>query len=561
MSGLAHAPDESADSGAEPSGAMWVALRYYALARLLIASVLVLVGLQFFSELGILASPPGAPVPAALRVCLIGYWVLSMLYVLALQVERTHFGVHLVLHVMTDLVALVLLSALWEELSGGLAVLQVAILAAAAVVSTRRQAAAFAAVLSLLVIAQALWHQISGQANGLPLVQAGLEGAAGFATALGVNFLALRLEREAQRARAASEDVRAQLAVTRLAIAQLPQAVVVLDGNGLPRVLNPAAIELLALPAPPQEESTALAASPKVLRTSARWRELVQALALGEAGADPGALEREFVFDADSATPLPVRVRLMRPPGDRNTRVVVIEDLRRLEEQARQLKLASMGRLAASIAHEIRNPLAAIRHANELLAEQLQEPGARRLAGIIEGNTVRIDRIIEDVLSVSRRQPAVAHRLVAADVVPAIVAEFVQTAEHDAARIECDCAETSALVFDPNHLRQVLINLLGNALRHASAKPGAVRVRWMSGAGHRLELAVEDDGPGVAPDVAQHLFEPFLTTEARGTGLGLYLARELCHANGASLHYEAPGPDCRSRFVIRPRSLLDASDG
>ena len=536
----------AASPDAEPSEAMWTALRYFAVTRLVVTTALLVIAL--LGTPGVWSSEPrlpGAERPGLL-ISLVIYCGLSLTYLMVLPRLRPHFHPQLVLHVLTDLLGLVVLSSVWEGLGTALAVLRLASVAAAAVVSTRRQSAGFAAVLALLLIGQALWQLLQGEADGLQLLQAGLEGAAGFAAALGVNFLALRLEGEARLAQRRGQDVQAQLAVTRLVIAQLQQGVMVLDADGAVRALNPAAGSLVGIP------ETVGSVAPAAI-DSQDWRELSEAIRRWRALPRQDAGPHELVLAAGTASPRRVLVRLLQPPGDGGSLVILIEDLRQVEEQARQLKLASMGRLSASIAHEVRNPLAAIRHANGLLGEQLDDPGLRRLAGIVESNTLRIDRIIEDVLSISRRHPPASEPLDAQTVLPSVVADFVESVDADPARVTCEVADPAPLLFDENHLRQVLVNLLGNALRHASPGPGAVRVSWCRRTDHRLELSVEDDGPGVAQELVQHLFEPFLTTEAQGTGLGLYLARELCHSNGAVLRYEPPGPARKSRFLIEPR--------
>jgi two-component system sensor histidine kinase PilS (NtrC family) len=211
-----------------------------------------------------------------------------------------------------------------------------------------------------------------------------------------------------------------------------------------------------------------------------------------------------------------------------------------------------MGRLSASIAHEIRNPLGAIRHAGNLLAEQVPDGPLRRMTAIIEGNSLRIDRIVENVLSIARRSAA-REPVQVPQFLNAFLPEFIAQVDTSWERVavELQCGE--AMLFDPNHLRQVLVNLLGNALRYASDSPGAILLRWQPAGDGRAVLRVLDDGPGIEPAARRHLFEPFFTTEVRGTGLGLHMAKELCAANGAGLRYEY-GSNGRHRggFVIEP---------
>jgi signal transduction histidine kinase len=223
-------------------------------------------------------------------------------------------------------------------------------------------------------------------------------------------------------------------------------------------------------------------------------------------------------------------------------------------QPAQQLQLASMSRLSGSIAHEIRNPLAAILHANGLLAERLAERQLQRLATIVEDNCRRINRVIEDVLSISRRGGATPEAPPAAAFLARTSDEYVVQSGADPRRIACRIAQDAPIWFDAGHLRQRLLNLRGNALRHASPRPDAVGVEWVPQTSGRAMLIVGDDGPGVPPVSRVHLFEPFFTTEARGTGLGLHLARELCTANGATIRYRpaSDNPAQRSAFVVEP---------
>jgi len=258
---------------------------------------------------------------------------------------------------------------------------------------------------------------------------------------------------------------------------------------------------------------------------------------------------------AAAGPPPRLRVRWLTPQdAARGDTVLVIEDLRQVEERAQQLKLASMGRLSASIAHEIRNPLAAIRHANGLLGEQLSQPAQARLARIVEDNSVRIDRIVSNVLSIARRERTALEPIDVRAFLEGLLPEVLAGAAADPRRVDVAIEVDAPMRFDANHLRQVVVNLLTNALRYAGDAPGAVRLSWARGAGDRLEFRVADDGPGLAPEMLEHVFEPFFTTEARGTGLGLYLARELCAANQATLRYEpaAEGARHRGAFVIVP---------
>jgi two-component system sensor histidine kinase PilS (NtrC family) len=234
--------------------------------------------------------------------------------------------------------------------------------------------------------------------------------------------------------------------------------------------------------------------------------------------------------------------------------VVFLQDVTEIENQAQQLKLASMGRLTASIAHEVRNPLSAIAHAASLLSEDVQDRAQRRLLGIVDENVARLNRMIEDSLKLSRKAHQYQEPLALAPLVEDLLNELHETHAVLPHVIEAGDMRAFSVRFDPLHLREILMNLLTNALRYASGKPGSIRIYAVAGPAHRLELHVQDDGPQISASVRAHLFEPFYTTSSKGTGLGLYLARELCLNNGAMLNYEYRTEEGASqptgRFVI-----------
>jgi two-component system, NtrC family, sensor histidine kinase PilS len=221
-----------------------------------------------------------------------------------------------------------------------------------------------------------------------------------------------------------------------------------------------------------------------------------------------------------------------------------LEDTGRLQAQAQQMKLAALGRLTASIAHEIRNPLSAISHAADLLREERRGDMQERLGRIIRDNAQRLERIVRDVLELSRRDWIEPEQLALQAFLATFLDEFCM---HEKARpelLERRLDEGASLVFDRAHFNQVLWNLLANALRYGSGTAGAIRLTAkVSASSNRCELHIIDDGPGIEEKLRGRVFEPFFTTHSKGTGLGLYIARELCDANGARLALldNAPG--------------------
>jgi two-component system sensor histidine kinase PilS (NtrC family) len=222
--------------------------------------------------------------------------------------------------------------------------------------------------------------------------------------------------------------------------------------------------------------------------------------------------------------------------GNDSFTVIYLEDISKLEDQARQLKLAALGRLTANIAHEIRNPLAAITHASELMNEENRQPARERLTRIIRDNAGRLDRMVKDVLELNRRDRVQAEAIRLTPFLGTFLDEFAQNEQVDRGSFVLEIDGDGVVEFDRVHLHQVLWNLVRNGWRHSLKGAGSVRLR-LQRQGNRLELHVIDDGPGVAKDLQSQLFEPFFTTYSAGTGLGLYIARELCGANGAVLDY------------------------
>ncbi len=208
--------------------------------------------------------------------------------------------------------------------------------------------------------------------------------------------------------------------------------------------------------------------------------------------------------------------------------------MEQVQAQAQQIKLIAMGRLTANIAHEIRNPLAAISHATELLAEGQEGATQQRLVRIIGDNTQRLNKLVTDVMELGRRDRAQPELILLNDVIEVLVDDMGLVDARVAVAVTIKCRPSLRLWFDRNHLQRVMTNLIENALRYCGNVAGGIRIEAKE-SGEVVQLMVSDDGPGVAKGVQEQLFEPFFTTRSAGTGLGLYIARELCEANGAML--------------------------
>jgi len=392
---------------------------------------------------------------------------------------------------------------------------------------------------------------LSEEASDPLLFQAGLFGAALFGITALLRLLTVRLTRQERLARTRGQDLRSQLEINRLVISQMEQGVVVIDSATSVHANNLSARLLLGLDREARLTGQRLSDMPGIAPLAEEFRRWLVSGSRHTGWSDhvvslklPGAAGR-----TDDRI---LRARFARPPTrDSGEYVMFLEDLRDLDDRAQRLKLAAMGRLTASIAHEIRNPLAAISHAGQLLAEDATDPAQRRLAGIVRENTVRLNRLVDDVLRAARREVPLVDELDLDAFVAEWVVEFTRDRLLAADTVRLRLSGGVRVRFEVGHLRQILFNLVDNALRHGSGQAGTVEVRIEGPAGvpARASLWVLDDGAGVPDANRSAIFEPFFTTRSKGTGLGLYLAREFCIANGAELSYDLlPGSSDGPRF-------------
>jgi len=409
----------------------------------------------------------------------------------------------------------------------------------AGVLTPRLKALATAAAVTLILLGVAWIDWLAGRDATLLMTQAGLAGTGLFVIAVLASELAGRLAREELTARGGLELARQQAQLNRLVIEEMQDGVLVVDRRGRARTANPAARALLA----PEGEGDA---APFAMDGVAAWTALVEAVERAFAeGAWPEA-GRDVVLDfgAGLSRTLRVRVRFTRRrdlPGSEEFCVLFLEDVRSVQARTRQEKLAAMGRVSAGIAHEIRNPLAAIAQANALLSEDAATAEQRQLTRMVADNVERLKRIVDDVMEVSPAAHQDASIVDAGAQVAAVCGEWSRTngvSLDGQGVLQLSLpAEPLNVAFDPEHLRRVLVNLLDNARRHATGTPASMQLRLQGRDANEARLTLASDGAPITPDVERFLFEPFFSTRSRGAGLGLYICRELCERHGARINY------------------------
>ncbi|WP_056262959.1 MULTISPECIES: PAS domain-containing sensor histidine kinase [unclassified Roseateles] len=421
----------------------------------------------------------------------------------------------------------------------------------AAVLCPRMLALATAAMATLGLLAAAVWALLLGADVGLRTTQAGLVGSGLFAVSLLAGELSARLAREEKAARGSLALARQQESLNRLVIDEMQEGVLVVDRRGRVRAMNPASRDLLG------------ASSGELswqLRGRADWQPLVQALERAYAGGAGGTgAEVDVALPLESGVSRSLRLRLRftrQREGSEELCVLFVEDNRELLARTRQEKLAAMGRVSVGIAHEIRNPLAAIAQANALIAEDVAGMRAEQLTKMVASNVQRLKRLVDDVTEIApgmqpETQPLDASALVQEACDDWARVNDIKPGAQSRFQLQIGAPGLLAL-FDAEHLRRVLVNLLDNAHRHAEAGVGAIAV-VLARHGDDLELVVRSAGPPVPPEIERHLFEPFFSTRSRGSGLGLYICRELCERHAARIDYRRSADAAANEFRVQLR--------
>jgi two-component system sensor histidine kinase PilS (NtrC family) len=495
----------------------WRSLFYFNAYRLLVALVLLMSVAIWGSSLWF-----GSRDLKLFVVANVSYLVFGVTCFVLIS-SRRRFNLQLTLQVAADVSFIVLLLYASSGISSGLGLLLLTTLAGAGLISRGRLTLFYAALASIGVLLEQTYEVLKLDVSETQFVQAGLLSAAYFAIAWLAHVLARYTVASEQLAAQREVDLANMEQVNQLVIRDMHDGVLVVDERGVIRQSNARAERLLGPLPRGRGEVTLAEYSPTLAAQFEEWGKRM--------GVDSGP---RTPFRSN------VSARFVPIGGTRRVGAVIfLEDQSRIQAEARQLKLAALGRLTANIAHEVRNPLGAISHAAQLLQE---EPGvsdtSARLITIINENSRRLDRMVNDVLRLNRGERAHRERFRLAEFLAGFVEQFAQIEKIDAGIFRVEQAAGPEVLFDRSHLNQVMWNLCRNALRHCRRSAASIAIRVsMDRAGSTVKLDVLDDGPGVPLEMRARLFEPFFTTAAGGTGLGLYIAREVCEANGGTLDY------------------------
>jgi two-component system sensor histidine kinase PilS (NtrC family) len=438
-----------------------------------------------------------------------------------------------------DLVMVAFLTALGSELGSGLPLLFLPTVSASAVVIRNRLlATAVAALATLAVLSDSTYQLQQGAIDSSAMLSAGLLSTLIFLISLLLQLIVGRMDKFEQLADSATTQVATLEELNDQVIAHMTVGVCRISPDNRLTAVNKAAMLLLELT--DFETPVSLETVDKTLaQYVSNWRS----------GQHTSAMP--FKIHSEGKLLMP---KLISVGHDFEPEILLfVEDYTPVTEAAQTLKLNALGKLTASIAHEIRNPLTAISHASQLMEDISDNPAEQiELCRIISNNTQRVNEIIENILQLSRREDAKRESLDLLAWLRLFIPEYEQGQAHGSCVTLRAPEPVGTILFDPGHLRRILTNLLDNGVRHAGERTGQFTVTLeltKDIATNKAHIDVIDAGSGVPDTMRDRLFEPFFTTSPKGSGLGLYLCRELCQSNNAALSYDRTVDD-GTRFRV-----------
>lgn len=428
---------------------------------------------------------------------------------------------------ISDLIMLTLVVHAQGGLEGGLAVLLLVTVAAGNILLRGRLGFLIAALATLSAMFEQFYFSIQEHLDSpFLLTESGLLGIAFFMVSLIIQQIAQRLEQSEQIARRQRVAIERLEALNQQIVQRMRTGVMVFDDQYQILMSNHSSNNLFDAPMLGKRLPQGL------ISRHERWQDnpMLPLATLRVSEQSPNLSPRFAKLDT----------------GHESLTLLFLEDTSRVAQEAQQLNLASLGRLSATLAHEIRNPLSAINHATDLLLDGQPSEEDQHLLSIIRNHVIRLNGIIHDVLDLSRRGKGNAERFALSSVLQPVFDNWSMKSSPPS--IELACGKEVEVRFDPNQLTQILDNLISNALKHGGKD---IRITLSCGIHSRTGLPwlrVSDNGTGISEEAARHLFEPFYTTASDGNGLGLYLCRELCQANQATLDLEET--ETGASFVI-----------
>ncbi len=502
----------------------WRVLGLLNLYRLAVPSVLLV--------LALIASHPqtlGATSPGLYFYTLAAWFATGVICIGLLKTRWPSLHAQAFIHVAFDIIGVTALLVTSGGAASGAGLLLIMPVAGVSLLLPKRIATTVGAIAALCVLGQQIMLWFAGVSDSSDLTQAGLLGGVILIAALAVAPLAGRLRESEALVRQRDLDLANLAELSQYIVERLRESLVVVDEQDRIRLINESARQILGSDA--KSDALLGEVSPRLLYILTMWRqsEPVTDTVAGNLLAVDGLREvRPHFAPLGQGQPPPV--------------LVFLEDLTALDDRIHQTRLAALGRLSASIAHEIRNPVGAISHAAQLISEDGKlSDSNRRMSDIIRANAERVSTIIGNVQQLARRESTRPERMPLAEWLTDFTGEFISTGGHQPGQLAVETPDPDLEVrVDHSHLRQILWNLCENAFRYSvklDEDRVDIRIGRLAGS-NRPFLEVLDRGPGIDSTISDRIFEPFFTSSTSGTGLGLFIARELAQCNRALLVYE-----------------------
>jgi two-component system sensor histidine kinase PilS (NtrC family) len=481
----------------------------------------------------------------------VGYISACFVFMLSLHLHKPGLDTQVILQTCIDIMAIITLMHASGGVRSGFGVLLIINLSLTSIFLTRRFTLFLAATTSLALLGENIYSQLVMPEYREAYVQTGILGIVIFTFAFLTSIIARRMRESEQLATQRSRELKSVIQINEHIIRNMRTGILVVNPDGIIEMANNAAISLLGYTH--LDNNTSLRQIlPELHDRFVDWQNSIEYIQHKPVRQSHGLPDLQPGFS-----------RIEPAAGNNSSTLVFLEDATQLNQRFQQVRLASLGRLTASIAHEIRNPLAAIHHASQLLDEAFESGPDKKLTDIINTQVQRLNGVVENVLQLSRQQRGTAEHIELLPWLHRFNHEYIASQGLDKSQVQIDVKpEDTTILFDSSHLHQVMWNLCGNAVNHSRMPLADITINIQGGIeaeSGQPYLDVIDNGPGIDPETAKEIFDPFFTTSNEGTGLGLYITKEVTESNRAKIrHIELPaGGTCfRIYFLQAPEQQI-----
>lgn len=456
------------------------------------------------------------------------FYLLSfIIFIFLIERQKPSLETQTIIQTCIDISVIIIITHAFSGINSGLGMLLIINISMTSLFLPKRFTLLLAAVAALAILGNQIYSQLAIASFHANFVQSGILGMIIFAFAFTTSSFSRRLLATEQLANEQERELETVIQLNEHIIHNMRTGIIVLSPEGLILMSNNAAesifgnIKLLA-------RTSLKDISPNLFERFTEWQANKENTQSDPIQQSHGLPDIQPGFSA-----------IEKDKSEKGLTLVFLEDASQLNQRFQQVKLASLGRLTASIAHEIRNPLAAIQHASQLLEESVKDPANIKLTQIINSQTQRINGVVKNVLQLSKKQRSAADVIYLNDWLKTFKNEFCPTHRMSEKQIEIKVTpEMLTVTFDSEQLHQVLWNLCSNSINHSGIDPHRLLIRingQISGESHQPIIEIVDNGQGIDEQTAAHIFEPFFTTSTEGTGLGLYIIKEIVENNRAKI--------------------------